>query len=75
MIEVTARQAEIFAFLESFIEEHGYPPTRQEIATHFGLASPNGVEQHLRALEKRGAIKITSGVARGIRVLAKSEKA
>lgn len=72
MIEVTDRQAEVFAFLEKYIREKGYPPTRAEIADHFGFSSVNGADQHLRALEKRGAIKITNGVARGIRLVARS---
>lgn len=75
MIEVTARQAEVFAFLQSFIEKNGYPPTRQQVADHFAFASANGADQHLRALERHGAIHLDAGVARGIKVLAKLEGA
>ena len=33
-----------------------------------GFRSVNAAEQHLRALEKKGAIDIESGASRGIRV-------
>ncbi|HKC30653.1 MAG TPA: transcriptional repressor LexA, partial [Burkholderiales bacterium] len=45
-----------------------YPPTRAEIAARMGFRSVNAAEQHLRALEKKGAIEISSGASRGIRV-------
>src|SRR5207244_2042140 len=49
-------------------EVSGYPPTRAEIAERMGFRSVNAAEQHLRALEKKGAIEISSGASRGIRV-------
>ena len=42
------------------------PPTRAEISATFGFRSPNAAEEHLRALERKGAIEISSGTARGI---------
>lgn len=72
-LALTQRQLEIFTFLETFLAQHGYPPTRQEIATHFGFSSANAAEQHLRALEKHGAIRMTPGVSRGIELLAETE--
>lgn len=73
-VEVTDRQLEIFKFIETFIGEKSYPPTRQEIADAFGFASVNGAEQHLRALEKKGAIRIVPNVSRGIVLVAESSK-
>lgn len=67
MPELTSRQAEILAALRKFIDEHGRPPTRAEIAQAFGFRSPNAAEEHLRALARKGAIELT-GVARGIRL-------
>jgi repressor LexA len=49
-------------------EVSGFPPTRAEIAERMGFKSVNAAEQHLRALEKKGAIEISSGASRGIRV-------
>ena len=68
MDELTERQAEILRLVRELTEVSGYPPTRAEIATRMGFRSVNAAEQHLRALEKKGAIDISSGASRGIRV-------
>jgi len=69
MEELTDRQAEILRLIQQLTEVSGYPPTRAEIAERMGFRSVNAAEQHLRALEKKGAIDIQSGASRGIRVL------
>ncbi|HWN67148.1 MAG TPA: transcriptional repressor LexA, partial [Haliangium sp.] len=51
---LTLRQREILEFITSFIQERGYPPTLREIGEHFGIRSTNGVNDHLKALEKKG---------------------
>lgn len=51
---LTDRQQEILDFITSSIGERGYPPTLREIGLHFGIRSTNGVNDHLRALEKKG---------------------
>jgi len=68
MEALTDRQAEILRLVRELTEVSGYPPTRAEIATKMGFRSVNAAEQHLRALEKKGAIEISSGASRGIRV-------
>jgi len=67
--ELTRRQAEILELLSTHLEETGFPPTRAEIAAHFGFSSPNAAEDHLRALERKGAIEILPGASRGLRIL------
>jgi repressor LexA len=69
MDELTERQNEILKLVRELTEISGYPPTRAEIAERMGFRSVNAAEQHLRALEKKGAIEISSGASRGIRVL------
>jgi repressor LexA len=69
MEELTRRQAEILDLIRTHLEETGFPPTRAEIAAHFGFSSPNAAEDHLRALERKGAIEILPGASRGLRVL------
>ena len=69
MEELTERQNEILRLIRELTEVSGYPPTRAEIAERMGFRSVNAAEQHLRALEKKGAIEISSGASRGIRVL------
>jgi repressor LexA len=69
MEALTDRQTEILRLVRELTEVSGYPPTRAEIAERMGFRSVNAAEQHLRALEKKGAIEISSGSSRGIRVL------
>ena len=68
MDALTDRQSEILKLIRELTEVSGYPPTRAEIAERMGFRSVNAAEQHLRALEKKGAIDISSGASRGIRV-------
>jgi repressor LexA len=68
MEPLTDRQAEILRLVRELTEVSGYPPTRAEIAEKMGFRSVNAAEQHLRALEKKGAIDIAAGSSRGIRV-------
>jgi repressor LexA len=66
--ELTTKQAEILEFIRQTIGETGFPPTRAEIATAFGFRSPNAAEEHLRTLQRKGAIEIVAGTSRGIRL-------
>ena len=68
MEPLTDRQAEILRLVRELTEVSGYPPTRAEIAERMGFRSVNAAEQHLRALEKKGAIDIAEGASRGIKV-------
>lgn len=51
---MTARQKEIYSFLQSYIRQNGTAPTYDEIRRHFGFRSYNSVFKHLRQLEGRG---------------------
>lgn len=68
VIRLTNRQQEILDFIKSSLERDGYPPTRQEIVEHFGFRSPTAAVDHLKALEKKGAIVLQAGISRGIQV-------
>ncbi len=65
-MKLTRRQQEILDYIEHCLRVDGMPPTRAEIVTHFGFASPNAAQCHLRALASHGAIELRSGTARGI---------
>lgn len=69
--DITPRQAAVLNFIAECIEEHGYPPTIQEIGQHFGIASTNGVFDHLKTLERKGFIE-RSSKARSIRLTPKA---
>ena len=66
--EMTPKQAELLAYLKSYQREHGYPPTRTEIAHAFGWSSPNAADEHLRKMAHLGVLTLTRRVARGIRI-------
>ncbi|MCY1268991.1 LexA repressor [compost metagenome] len=68
MLKLTPRQSEILAFIKRCLEANGYPPTRAEIAQELGFKSPNAAEEHLKALARKGAIEMTPGASRGIRI-------
>ncbi|NWL77922.1 repressor LexA [Pseudomonas taiwanensis] len=68
MLKLTPRQAEILAFIKRCLEDNGFPPTRAEIAQELGFKSPNAAEEHLKALARKGAIEMTPGASRGIRI-------
>jgi repressor LexA len=65
---LTERQTEILKLIRDLTEVSGFPPTRAEIAERMGFRSVNAAEQHLRALERKGALDISSGSSRGIRL-------
>jgi repressor LexA len=54
---LTMRQQEILDFISASIAERGFPPTLREIGEHFGIRSTNGVNDHLKALEKKGHLR------------------
>ncbi|WP_028104930.1 transcriptional repressor LexA [Pseudoduganella violaceinigra] len=68
MIKLTARQEQILNLIKDAIESTGFPPTRAEIAAELGFKSANAAEEHLKALQRKGAIEITAGTSRGIRL-------
>lgn len=65
---LTDRQSEILKLIKELTEVSGFPPTRAEIAERMGFRSVNAAEQHLRALERKGALDISSGSSRGIKI-------
>jgi repressor LexA len=68
MRELTPRQRQILSLIQKVIHETGMPPTRAEIAKTLSFRSANAAEEHLRALERKGAIELLSGTSRGIRL-------
>ena len=68
MPDLTRKQLEVLAFIRRFMSNDGLPPTRAEIAEGLGLKNRQGIDQHLRALESKGAIELVPGISRGIRV-------
>ena len=66
---LTKRQAAILSFIKEFARDKGYPPTIPEIQKEFGIRSPNGVNNHLKALIRKGYIKRDSSRARALEII------
>jgi len=65
---LTARQQQILDWIRGHLEATGMPPTRAEIATGLGFSTASSAEDHLQALAKKGAIELTPGASRGLRL-------
>ena len=68
---LTVRQQKVYDFIEERISVRGYSPTVREIAEGMGIKSPNAVIAHLRALERKGAIRRAANKSRAIGLSAK----
>jgi repressor LexA len=52
----TKRQKEVLEYITLYIESHGYEPSYQQIARHFGVKSKAGIAKHISALETQGLL-------------------
>jgi len=69
MIGLTARQEQTLDFIRKSIEERGYPPTLREIGEYMGIRSTNGVNDHLRALERKGYLRREDMKSRALKLV------
>ncbi|HVF17421.1 MAG TPA: transcriptional repressor LexA [Steroidobacteraceae bacterium] len=65
---LSPKQLEVMGFIQRFMAEHAFPPTRGEIAEGLKLKNRQGIDQHLRALQAKGVIDLIPGISRGIRL-------
>ena len=65
---LTARQQQVYDFIQERIATRGYGPTVREIGEFLGIKSPNGVMCHLRALERKGMISRLANKSRAIEI-------
>ena len=70
MKQLTLRQQEILDFLTSFIEKNSFPPTVRETAKAFSI-SIKGAYDHIKALEKKGVIKLQENRSRALEIVSK----
>ena len=54
MEELTDRQKQILNFILETSDDRGFPPTIREIGDQMEISSTNGVNDHLKALERKG---------------------
>ena len=67
MLGLTKRQQMVLDFITQSITDRGFPPTLREIGSHLGIRSTNGVNDHLRALERKGYLKREDMKSRALR--------
>ncbi len=70
---LTERQEEIMLFIQSYIDENSYAPSRMDIANEFDFGV-NAAHQHLEAIAKKGFISIAPKVPRGMKIVKRVEK-
>ena len=68
MKELTTKQQQIYDYIISFTDEHGYPPSVREIGEYVGLKSPSTVHFHLKGLQSAGLITQAAGKTRAISI-------
>ncbi len=64
---LTGRQQMVLDYIRQSIVDRGYPPTLREIGARMGIRSTNGVNDHLRALERKGYLKREDMKSRALR--------
>src|SRR4051812_13181088 len=64
---LTDRQQQVLQYIRTSIADRGYPPTLREIGAHMGIRSTNGVNDHLRALERKGYLTREDMKSRALR--------
>lgn len=70
---LTRRQREIFDFISGFVEEQGYSPSLEEIASAFGLSSVATVHKHVKHLVDKGYLRKAWNRSRSVEPVPDSE--
>lgn len=67
-LATSPQQWAVLLFIDKHLRDVGYPPTIREIRAHLGIASTNGVAEHLERLKRKGYITIGWNDARAIQL-------
>jgi repressor LexA len=67
--KLTNRQSAVLDFIIDCIDTEGYPPTIREIGDHLGIKSTNGVNDHLKAIERKGYLEREDAKSRALKPL------
>ena len=57
-MKLTEKQKEFLAYISQYMEDWGRSPSFEEICSHFGFSSYNTVTTYLKALERKGYIRL-----------------
>jgi SOS-response transcriptional repressors (RecA-mediated autopeptidases) len=67
--KLSERQRNILRYMESYLAEHGFPPTIRQIGEATGINSTSVVNYNLNKLVQAGYLARSSHVARGLRLV------
>lgn len=65
---LTPKQKNVLEFLQKFIQDNGYSPSYQEIATHFGLASRSTAQKYVERLREAGYLDSEDNAKRSVQI-------
>lgn len=65
---LTEKQSKVLQFVKEHIEAVGFPPTVRQVAEYFGI-SAKASHDHLRAIAKKGYLRLFPGSARGMELV------
>ncbi len=68
IVPLTSRQRAVQLFIQEYIWDYGYSPSRQEIAYGVGVSSRSGLQRHIEALEAKGYLSRLPFKARALSV-------
>jgi repressor LexA len=67
--KLSDRQKNILTYIESYVDDRGYPPSIREIGDRVGISSTSVVDYNLRVLERDGYIRRDREVSRGLEIV------
>ncbi len=71
-IPLTDKQKQVLKFIYQSVRASNLPPTIREIAAHFGFSSTGTVRDYLKALAKKGYIRLSANKSRAIELIRES---
>lgn len=72
MKKITGKQFEVLAFINSYMDDAGYPPSFAEIGNHFSFA-PKCAYDHIHSLLKKDMVTLKPGIPRSLRLTEKGK--
>ena len=72
--KLSERQRNILRYMESYIENHGFPPTIREIGLNTGINSTSVVNYNLNKLVDAGHLSREARASRGLRLVKTGRK-
>lgn len=70
---LTDKQKEVYDFIRSYADTHGYAPTQKEIKEHFELKSFGSVQRYIKYLVDAGLIECDWNARRGLKLVDEAE--